>query len=245
MKKLSFLLIALLWAGIATAQNADTRCYEMRIYYPVEGKMNDLLARFRNHTTKLFEKHGMTNIGYWQPQRKPDSVLVYILAYPNREAREASWKAFMNDPEWKTVMAKSEENGKLLTKIENKFMKTTDFSPNDFSTVGNRVFELRTYKASKYNLGLLLARFRNHTLKLFEKHGMKNLAYWTQDGSDDMLVYLLAHPSKEAGLTAFKTFRDDPDWLAARAASEKLGAGSITLSVQSEYMIPTDFSGWK
>ena len=124
-------------------------------------------------------------------------------------------------------------------------MKTTDFSQNNFQSVGNRVFELRTYKTTPYNLGLLLARFRNHTCKLFEKHGMTNLAYWTQDGTDDMLIYMLAHKSKEAGLASFKSFRDDPDWIAARTASEKLGNGSITQTVLSEYMIPTDFSTWK
>lgn len=224
---------------------ADTRCYEMRIYWPHPGKMNDLLARFRNHTTKLFEKHGMTNVGYWVPQGKPDSVLVYIMAYPSREARDASWKAFGADPDWKKVQSESEANGKIVAKVESKFMKTTDFSQNNFQSVGNRVFELRTYKTTPYNLGLLLARFRNHTCKLFEKHGMTNLAYWTQDGTDDMLIYMLAHKSKEAGLASFKSFRDDPDWIAARTASEKLGNGSITLTVQSEYMIPTDFSTWK
>ncbi|MFN8357260.1 MAG: NIPSNAP family protein [Spirosomataceae bacterium] len=229
----------------STMTPPDSRCFEMRIYFPHPGKMNDLLARFRNHTTKLFEKHGMTNIGYWVPQGKPDSVLIYVLAYPSREARDASWKNFGADPEWKKVQSESEANGKLVAKVETKFMKTTDFSQNDFSSVGNRVFELRTYKTTPYNLGLLLARFRNHTCKIFEKHEMTNLVYWTQDGTDDMLIYLLAHKSKEAGLASFKSFRDDPDWIAARTASEKLANGSLTISVQSEYLVPTDFSTWK
>jgi hypothetical protein len=247
MKQRLLLLLGfvLLSTSFLLAQQSDTRCYEMRIYYPAPGKMNDLLARFRNHTTKLFEKHGMTNIGYWVPQNKPDSVLIYVMAYPSREAREASWKAFVADPAWQSVQKESETNGKLLTKIENKFLSTTDFSPNNFNSVGDRVFELRTYKATKYNLGLLMARFRNHTLKLFERHGMSNLVYWNQSGSDEMLIYMLAHKNREAGSASFDSFRKDPEWVDARSASEKLAKGSLTVSVLSEYLIPTDFSPWK
>lgn len=245
MKKVMLLWSCVLLSCWAWGQSADTRCYEMRIYYPAPGKMNDLLARFRNHTTKLFEKHGMTNIGYWVPQSKPDSVLIYVLAYPSREARDASWKAFVADPAWQSVQKESEANGKILSKIENKFLTTTDFSPNNFSNEGNRVFELRTYKTTKYNLGLLMARFRNHTLKIFERHGMKNLVYWNQTGTDDMLIYFLSHKSKEAGSASFDSFRKDPEWLDARSASEKLAKGSLTISVLSEYLVPTDFSPWK
>jgi hypothetical protein len=246
MKTLKLLLALLCLASIQTfAQSTDTRCYEMRIYYPAPGKMPDLLSRFRNHTTKLFEKHGMTNIGYWVPIDKPDSVLIYVMAYPSKEARDISWKNFMNDPQWQQVAKESEINGKILTKIENKFMKSTDFSPNAFDSKGDRVFELRTYKATKFNIGLLMARFRNHTLKLFEKHNMTNIVYWNEDAKDDMLVYMLAHKSQEAGLASFKTFRDDPDWIAARAASEKLAGSTLTAFVLSQYLKPTDFSPLK
>lgn len=246
MKKLLFfaLIMALTTATFAQ-QQPDTRLYEMRTYWPVAGKMDKLLARFRDHSTKLLAKHGMTNIGYWVSQRKPDSVLVYILAYPNREARDASWKAFRNDPEWIKVRDESEANGKIIEKVEEKFLTNTDFSPNDLASKGDRVFELRTYKATKYNLGLLLARFRNHTLGLFAKHGMSNLIYWTQTDKDDALVYLLAHRSKEAAAASFSGFRTDPDWTAAREASEKLAKGSLTVSVVSEFLVPTDFSPWK
>ena len=78
---------------------ADTRCYEMRVYYAAPGKLDDLLAPFRNHTTGIFKKHGMTNVGYWLPMENPENKLVYVLSYPSREAREKSWKAFGADPE--------------------------------------------------------------------------------------------------------------------------------------------------
>ena len=112
----------------AKATGGGSRFFEMRTYYAAPGKMDDLNARFRNHTNKLFQKHGMELVGYWQPVDKKD-VLVYILAYPSREAREKSWKEFNADPEWQAAKNKSEENGKLVTKAESVYMTPTDYSP--------------------------------------------------------------------------------------------------------------------
>jgi hypothetical protein len=248
MKNAFFFLTTLtfLTAFRADRPEADTRCYEMRVYYTYPGKFPDILARFRNHTMKIFEKHGMTNVGYFVPENKPDSCLIYFLSYPSREARDASWKAFSADPEWKAVSAKSEENGKIVSKVESTFLTATDFSPElKIRSKGDRVFELRTYKATPNHLPNLLDRFRDHTLKLFEKHGMTNVVYWTETGKDDMLVYLLAHKSREAGLQSFKSFGQDPDWQAARKASEEKAGGSLTVFVKSQYLVPTDFSPLK
>jgi len=110
----------------------DSRFFEMRTYYAAPGKLEALHARFRDHTNKLFVKHGMTLVGYWVPTDKDkgaDTTLVYILAYPNREAREKSWAAFVNDPEWKTARAASEVNGKLVDKVDAVFLNSTDYSP--------------------------------------------------------------------------------------------------------------------
>ena len=107
------------------------RFFEMRTYYAAEGKLDALHARFRNHTNKLFVKHGMTLVGYWTPTDGPESknTLVYILAYPSREARDASWKAFAADPDWKAAKDASEKDGKLVDKVESKFLAPTDYSP--------------------------------------------------------------------------------------------------------------------
>lgn len=229
-----------------TTPPSDGRLYEMRVYYSPQGKFPDILARFRNHTTKLFEKHGMTNVGYFTPLDNPDSCLIYFLSYPSKAARDSSWKAFGADPEWKKVVAESEKNGKIVSKVESYFLHTTDYSPVlQIDQKGNRVFELRTYKTTPYNLGLLNARFRNHTVKLFEKHGMTNLIYWTRDNADDYLVYLLAHKTKAAGLASFGSFVKDPGWVTAKSASETLGGGPITESIRSVYLVPTDFSPLK
>ena len=113
-----------------TALNAEDRVFEMRTYYTLEGKLPDLLARFKNHTVKLFEKHGMTNIGYWVPQDEPKSknTLVYILAYPSRDAAKKAWDAFRTDPEWIKARDASEVKGKIVERVESVFLAPADFS---------------------------------------------------------------------------------------------------------------------
>jgi hypothetical protein len=139
MKRLgvSVVLAAAVWAALLFSfaevfpvQAADQRFFELRIYTANPGKLDALNARFRNHTNKLFVKHGMDLIGYWTPADGPESAntLIYILAYPSREAREASWKAFQADPDWKTARAESEKDGRLVEKVESKFLNPTDYS---------------------------------------------------------------------------------------------------------------------
>jgi NIPSNAP len=125
---------AALWisfAHVSQVKAADSRLFELRTYTTNPGKLEALHARFRDHTNKLFNKHGMQMIGYWTPADAPESenTLVYMLAYPSREAREASWKAFGDDPEWKAARAESEKDGKLVVKVESKFLNPTDYSP--------------------------------------------------------------------------------------------------------------------
>ena len=105
--------------------------YELRVYQAAPGRLADLLARFREHTSKLFDRHGMKNVAYWvavdEPQKS--NTLIYILQHPSREAAAANWKSFQDDPEWKSVRDKSEANGKLVEKVESTYLVLTDFSP--------------------------------------------------------------------------------------------------------------------
>jgi hypothetical protein len=252
MKILLVLMIASLMITTGFAAEKETRCFEMRTYYAAPGKLDDLLARFRDHTVKLFEKHGMTNVGYWVPLTNAENKLVYLLAYPSREAREKSWKEFSTDPEWQAVQKASEEKGKLLTKVVSVFLAATDFSPVVQPTQEKepRVFELRTYHAMPGKLDDLLARFRDHTTTLFTQHGMTQLGYWLpmekKDGAGETLIYILAHKSREACEASFKAFRADPEWIKVKAASE--ANGPLTLpkdGVESTLMAPTDFSPTK
>jgi hypothetical protein len=230
-------------AAPASAQTNDARLYEMRVYYCEPGRLDALLTRFRDHTTKLFEKHGMTNVGYWVPLENPDNKLIYILSYPDKEAREASWKAFGSDPVWKKAQGESEKDGKIVKKVDRVYMRAADFSPaiNTASVdPKGRVFELRTYTTYPGKLPDLQARFRDHTVGLFKKHGMTNVGYWLPEEQDNTLIYILAHPSEEAGKKAFDAFRNDPSWVKARDASER--NGKLAEKVESVYMKAMDFS---
>jgi hypothetical protein len=111
----------------ASPSTAGSRAFEMRTYYAHPGKIEDLHKRFRDHTTRIFKKHGMENVGYWVPNDKPD-VLVYILAYPSRAAAEASWKAFREDPEWLKARKESEAAGPIVAKVESVWLSATDYS---------------------------------------------------------------------------------------------------------------------
>jgi hypothetical protein len=238
----------------ASPAEKDTRLYEMRVYYAAPGKLDALHARFANHTMKLFDKHGMTNVGYFVPVGdNKEGKLVYFLAYPSKDARDKSWKAFVADPDWKKAAADSEKDGKLVAKAESKFLTATDYSPELKLAQANaaRVFELRTYTTTKGNLVALDSRFKDHTIKLFEKHGMTNMVYWhlaaDQMGADNTLIYLLAHKSPEEAKKSFDAFRQDPVWVAARKASEEKAGGSLTEKdgVRSEFLKPTDYSPLK
>jgi hypothetical protein len=173
-----------------------------------------------------------------------------VLSYPNRAAREASWRAFSADTTWQRVAKESEINGGLVAKVESIFLKTTDFSPNDFkNNTQSGVWELRIYHTTPNNLNNLLTRFRDFTVKRFDQYGMTNKIYWTptdaDQGADNKLYYFLTHPSEAAAKQAFDKFRSDPEWINVRKASEVKGGGPLTSKIESIFMYPTDFSKLK
>jgi hypothetical protein len=106
------------------------KIYELRTYTCEPGKLDALKARFRDHTVRIFNKHGMESVGYWVPEdpERSSNTLIYILAHPSREAADKNWKEFADDPEWKKVQAESEANGKIVQKVERVWMDPTEFS---------------------------------------------------------------------------------------------------------------------
>jgi hypothetical protein len=121
-------------AGVHEAEAKDApgdAVYELRIYHANEGKLDALVARFRDHTIAIFSRHGLKLVGFWTPTDAPmkDNTLIYILKHPNREAATANWKSFHDDPEWIKVSTESEKNGKLVEKVDSTYMTLTDFSP--------------------------------------------------------------------------------------------------------------------
>jgi hypothetical protein len=114
-----------------TARAAGNHVFEVRTYTAEPGKLEALQARFRDHTVQIFNKHGMTSVGYFAPSDEPLSknTLIYILQFPSRDAAKKSWDEFRNDPEWQKVQKESEANGKLVTKVDSVYTEPTDFSP--------------------------------------------------------------------------------------------------------------------
>lgn len=138
-RTLCFILLAtivtILTTIPTTSAQTDTatsapRVFELRTYTTEPGRLDALQARFRDHTTRLFEKHGMTNIGYWTPTDEPQSknTLIYLLAHPSRDAAKKSWDAFINDPEWHKARDASEKDGPIVNKVESVYLEATDFS---------------------------------------------------------------------------------------------------------------------
>lgn len=120
-------LIAGSFAQVASADDSEM-VYELRTYTCNPGKLPNLHARFKNHTMKLFEKHGMKNVMYWTPVDKEDT-LIYVVAHKSREAADQSWKAFGSDPDWKKVYQESIADGKIVKKVQRQYMTPTEYSP--------------------------------------------------------------------------------------------------------------------
>lgn len=242
MKRLAALLTSVLLGHVTFAE-----VHELRTYVTNPGKLDDLNARFRDHTVGLFKKHGIESEGYWVPSEGEASknTLIYVIRHKNREAAKASWKAFLSDPAWKKVASESQVEGKILARRpDSVFMKETGYSPDwkNGKVEKDDVFELRVYKAAKGKLGKLDARFRDHTIGLFLKHGMKSVAYWhptDEPDSKDTLIYIIKHENREAARKSWKDFLADPDWKKAAKAS---GVGRLAKPPEATYMKSTDYS---
>ena len=118
------------WTRAADAESTG-KVFEIRTYHTFPGRLDALHKRFREHTMKMFEKHGMSNVGYWVPQDSPahESTLIYVISHASREAAKANWAAFNADPEWKKISDASQVDGKIVERVESVFMDATDYSP--------------------------------------------------------------------------------------------------------------------
>jgi hypothetical protein len=145
MIRISLSAVAVLLAVAATAVSAradeketaviqkeskENRYFEMRTYTTLPGRLDALNKRFRDHTCKLFEKHGMTLIGFWTPTEGEgkDNTLVYLLAFPSRAARDKAFAGFRADPDWIKAQAESEKDGKIVENVVSQFLTPTDYS---------------------------------------------------------------------------------------------------------------------
>ena len=119
------------WNASAVAHAQAGKVFELRTYTAPDGKLPNLQARFRDHTIRIFNKHGMKSVGYWVPQDAPakDNTLIYIISHDSREQAKKNWADFQADPEWKKVSAESQVDGRIVSNVVSVFMDATDYSP--------------------------------------------------------------------------------------------------------------------
>ena len=223
--------------------------FELRIYAANENRHGHLIKRFRNHTDRLFKKHKMEPIGYWLPidgtprQRRK---FVYLLKHPSRYAAYKNWNAFSNDREWEAVLDQPEFRGLLSERPTSIFMTATDYSAkvrNPIAKAGG-IYELRTYTANPGKLDALNARFRNHTRRIFNRHGIGNVGYWTpfdKPKSGDTLIYLIHHASRKQADANWHTFGSDPAWQKVARDSQRDGK-LLSRKPERLYLKAQDFS---
>ncbi len=119
------------WNASTVAHAQAGKVFELRTYTAPDGKLPNLQARFRDHTIRIFNKHGMKSVGYWVPQDGPEhnNTLIYIIQHDSREQAKKNWADFQADPEWKKVSAESQVDGPIVTKVVSVFMDAADYSP--------------------------------------------------------------------------------------------------------------------
>lgn len=245
-------LLALLLAAPMTAVATD-KLYELRIYTTNPGKIEALNARFRDHTLKLFEKHGIENLYYWNVTEgaegeDPANMLVYIVAHQDKAAADAAWQAFLADPEWQKVASESEVGGAILAGPPvSLYMETVAIPTGEPGAPGaGRIFELRKYNTGVDGLAGTIDRFQGGEAELFRKHGMETLHFWsTLDQSS--FVYLLAHKDRETARASWQGF-----FAEFRSFMEKYNAGrpappagTPRMTSEIRYLTPTDYSPLK
>lgn len=250
---LGLMMLGMLFAAVSVShalagEHADGPVYQLRIYVTADGKLDVMNERFRKHTTKLFERHGIENVGYWVATDEPHSkdMLIYLLKHKSREAANISWAAFGKDPEWQAIAkATKDAHGNILKeKIDATYVVTTDYSPEVHHPRADKLYELRVYKAAEGKLEALHARFRDHTQDIFTSHGMRSYAYWSPtEGTKagDNLIYILEYDDREAAKAGWQAFFKDPKWQKAYKESIKDGK-LLAEKPESIYMRPTDYS---
>ena len=256
------MIAVFLMAGTAAlAQSpAANKLYELRSYVPEAGRQSDVLKLISESGMPVMARHNIALVGAWTNVDPKDERVFTLISHKDKASSDAAQSAMQNDPAWKEIIQKTVIDGKKAVKsFERVFLTVNDYSPVlDVKQVGNRVFELRTYAATKGNLPALNARFKNHTLGLFSKHGMTNILYCSVldgepltcaklleavspvgKGMADMdaslpaagnsLVYFIAHASPEAAKANFGKFSADEEWTKALKSSEAAAGGSLTV----------------
>lgn len=240
------LALAPLNEPISTASDRP-RYAELRIYHALPGKAEGILERFREPMTALKQRHGLNPLGCWVSldQNATNAVVIELLAPPSEAAATAAWKAFAADPEFGPAYAASEaKHGKTYSKIET--LKLT--APADAWKLGNngqrpsRTFDLRLYAPVPGKETAFRDRWRDHAIRIYERHSMDNLGWWEATDAEHagVMVTLFAHENF-AGITAtIAKFHKDKEWL--RIERETEAGGKLRSGVSAYKLVPADFS---
>ncbi len=254
------LFVSIGFTARAQTPDSSAKLFELRSYISEPGRQSDVLKLISEGALPAMARHNLTLVGAWTNVDAKDERVFMLLSLKDKASCDTSMTAFQNDPAWKEAIQKSMIDGKKPVKsFDRVFLTPNDYSPAlEVKEVGKRVFELRTYVATKGNLPALNARFKNHTLGLFAKHGMNNFLYCScLDGealtckklldavspigqgsaqvdenlpaAGNTLVYFITHASPESAKVSFGNFIADPEWTKAYKASEAAAGGSLTV----------------
>lgn len=223
--------------------------YELRIYHAAEDRFDHLQERFREHTDRIFRRHGLDPLGYWIPVEGPAKKrrrLVYLLKHPSRYQAYRNWIHFNNDREWQKLLEQPRYRGLLSESPTSIFLTETDYSSSIAQSIDQPggIYELRTYVCNPDKLPLLNQRFREHTTRLFNGHGMRNIGYWncfdTPD-STNTLIYLIHHASREQADQNWSNFATDPEWQKV-ARQSQIDGKFLAQPPERVYLRSLDFS---
>ncbi len=192
--------------------------YEARSYYAIGGKIGGLIERMKTRIQPIFARHGMEALGYWIEDIGEGNKLFFILKFADFADREARWKAFMADPDFQAL--KSEPL--VMDYIENRLLRLTSYSPEP--NTNDPIVEVRIYDTLPGRFQKLHDRFTNHTLEIFQRHGIRSIGYWTEEvGTGSRLFYMTGYDDFGSRQQKWSAFMADPDWQKARADSEADG----------------------
>jgi len=264
MSRIYLTAVAIACVGVFSARCCDAKAepesvarpqaaaYEWHTMVAGPGQLDAVHARLRDVVLPALGRNGLGCVGVFTPAGENLEGLVHlVVSSGGNGGQPAAGELLANDAGWQALLAGRDGKPALATQRSMQRLRTTAWSPQPDAgqQATPRMFELRTYTcpdAAKREA--LLRRFESHTMKLFAKHGMTNVIYWTPDGgpdADTKLVYLLAHDSTAAAKESFAAFRQDPDWIAAKTASETAAGGSLTTKekgVVSEFLSPAAYS---
>ena len=239
-------------AGPESVASQPAAAYEWHTLVAAPGQLDAVHMRLRDVVLPTLGSHGLRGVGVFTPAGENPEGVVHLVVAHSREGNEpARGNLLASVAEWQALLAGSDGKPALATQRSMQRLRTTAWSPlpDARPQATPRMFELRTYTSpDAAKREALLRRFEGHTMKLFAKHGMTNVIYWTPDGgpdADTKLVYLLAHDSTTAAKESFAAFREDPDWIAAKTASETVAGSSLTTKekgVVSEFLSPAAYS---